>query len=64
MPRPPGSDASSPIYHCPQCRHTLTYHNTRTERTPDGKDRRVLVYLCIVHGFYRTIDNGPLNPGM
>ena len=64
MPRPPNSDASTPLYHCPQCRQTLTYHNTRTERNAAGEAVTVLVYLCIHHGFYHVTDEGRLTPGM
>ena len=64
MPRPPGSDPDMPVRHCPQCGQTLTFHNIRTERTADAKVVPVVVYLCIRHGFYRTIDNGPIGPGM
>jgi hypothetical protein len=63
MPRPPNAP-TEPVHHCPQCHQTLTFHNTRTERSADGNDVTVTVYLCIHHGFFRITDGKGPTTGM
>lgn len=50
--------------HCPACRQSLSFHNSRTEPDATGESVVIDVYLCIKHGFFHMSDGKALAPGM
>jgi len=62
--RPPDAPPDAPVRLCPKCQQTLTFHNLRTEATPDRQSERIEVYFCREHGFWRVGANGKLVAGM
>lgn len=63
-PPDPVADIAPPVFACPICRQTLTFHNDRIEPTANGRPEKVGVFFCIHHGFFHVSENQPLRPCM